>query len=92
MDKGFYTFNNIRKLLWNARAHWLITNYNRLRLKEVGEPALHLGIAPTEDHSVQFVETTELLFGFDYCDFVLNELDDEVTDAALEALEIADIF
>lgn len=61
MDKGFYTFNNIRKLLWNARAHWLITKYNHLRLKEVGEPALHLGVAPTEDDSVQFVETTKLL-------------------------------
>jgi hypothetical protein len=35
---------------------------------------------------------TIALFGFDYWDFILNELDEEATDAALKASEIADIF
>jgi hypothetical protein len=64
----------------------------------MGKPALP-GVAPSEVDSVHFVSTTELRFGFDYCDFVLAEFNHEVNDSVLavkdsdvESLELVDIF
>jgi hypothetical protein len=52
----------------------MITNYNRERLRALNKPALAADVAPTEDDSIDFVYKTELRFGFEYCNFVLDRL------------------
>ncbi|KAL7533844.1 hypothetical protein ACHAXR_009080 [Thalassiosira sp. AJA248-18] len=89
LDKSFYPVsNNIRELLFDARAHWAITNYNRIRLKNMGRPTLEPGVAPSEDDSIPLlVESTTLKFGFQYFNYVENKMEDEIDDAVLEALD-----
>ena len=87
MDRVFYVSNNIRELLFDARGHWAVTNFNRQRLKKMGKPALIPGVAPMEDDSCPLLpETTTLRFGFDYCKHVMKQLDDEINDEVLAAL------
>lgn len=88
MDRMFYVSNNIRQLLFDARGHWAITNYNRARLKSMGKPALNPGVAPVEDDSCPvFVASTNLKFGFQYLDHIMNTFEKGISDDVRNAIE-----
>lgn len=87
-DRVFYISNNIRELLYDARGHWTITNYNRRRLTSLGKPHLDPGVAPIENDSCPLlVESTELKFGFQYYNSVMESLDKSINDEVLAAIE-----
>jgi len=88
VDRMFYVSNNIRQLLFDARGHWAITNYNRARLKSMGKPALAPGVAPVEDDECPvFVESTNLKFGFQYFDHIMNTFEKSISDDVRNAIE-----
>ena len=93
MDRVFYAVNNVRQLLFDARAHWSITNYNRARLEKLGLPALPPGVAPSESDAstINIVPHTDLRFGFDYCQHVLQDLEQSIHMSALEMVESAEL-
>ncbi|KAL7535467.1 hypothetical protein ACHAXR_010412 [Thalassiosira sp. AJA248-18] len=87
VDRVFYVSNNIRELLFDARGHWSLTNYNRTRLKNMNKPALDLGVAPMEDDSCPpLVESTELKFGFQYYNHVMKKFEAGIDNDVLAAL------
>lgn len=93
MDRFFYAVNNLRQLSFDARAHWCLTNYNRERLRALGKDALPAGVAPSEfdPNRINLVSHNELRFGFDYCQSVLNELDESIAMSALELVESSEL-
>ena len=65
----YYTLKNLRQIVFNARAHWKFTNYNRERSRRAGKDALPDSVAPSEYADLipfNFNTKTDLLFGFDY--------------------------
>ncbi|KAL9189375.1 hypothetical protein ACHAXT_009050 [Thalassiosira profunda] len=86
MDRKMYATNHIRKLYFDAKAHWNITHYNRVRLGDMGKEVLPHGVAPHEDDSIAIVASTDLLFGFAYCDSVLKAKEDDIHREVMAAL------
>ena len=58
----------------------------------MNKPALAADVAPTEDDSIDFVYKTELRFGFEYCNFVLDRLEQQIYDRVLNMLVMDDIL
>lgn len=90
-DRATYTFNNIRQIVFDARVHWKLTNYNRGRLRDMDKDALPDSIAPSEVDCTNIVPTTSLKFGFDYCHHTLLATDDKIRAAVKDALD-SDVF
>jgi len=90
-DRVFYSMKNIRQGYYNARAHWSISNWNRRRLETMGRPSLSPGVAPMEDSSCPpLVASTNMKFGFDYLNHVIREMENEIDDAVLQAVDEMD--
>ena len=80
----------MRALVFDAKAHWIIINFNRRRLQKMGKQTLPLGVAPMECFECPpLVESTKLRFGFDYYYHVQQVMEQEIDDAVLEQLDAA---
>ncbi|KAL7492367.1 hypothetical protein ACHAWT_002552 [Skeletonema menzelii] len=87
-DRVFYSFNNLRSIVFDAKAHWKLTNMNRRILKRLGKPSLPPCVSPLEVTTpLHFVKSTPLKFGFEYFYHVKENLDQKVDDEALEQLD-----
>jgi len=102
-DRKVYAITTMRRSLFDARLLWHVTNYNRQRLRNLGrENVLPDGVAPSEGsrrYRSSFVESTNLLFGFSYYDYVTRtEIEAHLQDTILNAiendeeLELEDVF
>ena len=94
MDRKFYGTNRLRRILFDARALWSVTNFNRERLRTLGKFSLPAGVAPSEvtTDELQIVSDTNLLFGFGYYGHVVNEVDQAIDDAVLDKMVEDDIL
>ena len=94
-DRKVYAITVMRQSLFDGRMLWTVTNFNRERLRKMGkENILPNGVAPSEGSKAMrstLVESTDLLFGFDYfhhCHRMVQErVQDNVLDSVLEAIE-----
>ena len=77
-DQGMYTFNNNRQVVFDARVHWKLTNYNCERLRAMGKDALPDNVAPSEVDDSFLVPSTTLRFGFDYCHHVMKRVEERI--------------
>lgn len=90
MDKALYISNNMRALVYDAKALWIIIHFNRRRQKKMGKHTLPLGVAPMEASDCPpLVKSTKLKFGFDYYYHVQQVMEQEIDDAVLEKLDAA---
>ena len=81
MDKTMYIFNRIRQMVFDARAMWKITHYNRARLRAMGKPCIADGVSPSEDDSIQYEPAPDdFFFGFHY----LSKVQEQIEEAALQ--------
>ena len=78
VDRGMYTYNNVRQITFDARLHWKITNMNRELARKLDKPALPDSVAPSEVENANIVSKTSLRFGFDYCHRVLDKQRDDI--------------
>ncbi|KAL7531651.1 hypothetical protein ACHAXR_006429 [Thalassiosira sp. AJA248-18] len=87
-DRAMYTFNNIRQIVYDGRVHWKLTNSNRQRLRDMGQPALPDSVAPSEVIDCPpMVASTDLRIGFDYCHHVMKEVESKIEDAVRAEFE-----
>ena len=89
LDRKVYASSNMREMLFDARLHWHLTNYNRERLRSLGRETLPGGVSPSEvnPNRISIVESTTLLFGFGYFHRIMTEFDEQVQDEALQQLD-----
>ncbi|KAL7531878.1 hypothetical protein ACHAXR_004286 [Thalassiosira sp. AJA248-18] len=87
-DRAMYTFNNIRQVVYDGRVHWKLTNSNRQRLGDMGQPALPDSVAPSEViNGPPMVASTNLRIVFDYCHHVMKEVESKIEDAVRAELK-----
>ncbi len=96
-DRKLYALSVMRQSFWNARMLWNAINYNRERLRKLGkENVLPDGVAPSEASKrfrAAFVQSTSLLFGFDYLNYIqTTEIQEEVQDKVLAAIDNSDVI
>jgi len=86
-ERHFYSFNQIRTILFDAKALWMVINYNRGRLMKAGKPTLPLSLAPAEASGAILARNAKgLYFGFDYARKVVSDLEEVCIASVLEGL------
>eukprot|EP00956_Cyclotella_meneghiniana_P042009 scaffold248301_cov116-Cyclotella_meneghiniana.AAC.1 len=86
-DRGMYTSQNIRQIVFDARMFWKMTNLNRGMLRRLGRSALPDSVSPLEVDGCDIVEKTDLMFGFEYCRHVLEQTSQRIEDAVMAELD-----
>eukprot|EP00986_Skeletonema_menzelii_P007584 scaffold2980_cov141-Skeletonema_menzelii.AAC.14 len=93
-DRKVYAVTVMRQSLFTVRMLWYVINYNRQRLRNLGrENILPDGVAPSEGSKQTrstLVESTNLLFGFDYLNHCHQLVQESVQDTVLAAVENTD--
>jgi hypothetical protein len=79
-QRHFNAFNQIRSELFDAKALWMIINYNRGQYQRNGKPAPPRAVAPSEVTGACLAPTADgILFGFDYARKVISDLETGIT-------------
>lgn len=90
VDRGLYNFNNIRQIVFDARAMWKLTNYNRERTRNMGQEALPDSIAACEVEDAPNFMPTTFRFGFDYCHHALENQQTKIDEAVRQQFDFVE--